>query len=335
MKTFVTGGTGFLGKRVVAALLRRGHDVRCLARSKGAADALMASLPPQVRDRVELVSGNLQDVEQCASMIDGCDRVVHVAAAKSGATPVLFLNTVSTTRALVAAAERAGVERFVLVSSLAVYGTRALGRGDELTEECALEAEPQRRDPYTFSKVAQERVCWEAHERGLPLVVIRPGVIYGPEGDCLSARVGLRVGNLMVRMGVGHRLPYTFVDNCADAVAQAATVPGVAGHAFNVLDDELPTGRQLIREYRARVGALRVLPLPLAALPLLSRAYEWYCERSNGLIPPVLTRYRTDAQWKPLRYPNRRARTRLDWAPAVGLNEGIRRTTEYLKAKGA
>jgi nucleoside-diphosphate-sugar epimerase len=334
MKTLVTGGTGFLGRRVVAELLRRGHDVRCLARSGPAAARLRAELPAESLTSLELVSGSLQDVRSCRGLIDGCDRIVHVAAAKTGAPALLFLNTVTTTRALVEAARNTHVERFVLVSSLGVYGTNELKRGEELTEECPVDPTPERRDPYTFAKVAQEQVCWDAYrEYKLPLVIIRPGVIYGPGGDCLSARVGLRFGNTMLRIGGGHRLPYIYVDNCAQAIALAATAAGVEGHAYNVIDDELPTGREVLRTYRKRVEHLHVIPLPLTMLPLAARLYEGYRIWSNGLIPPVLTRYRTQAQWKPLRYPNQRAKTALAWSPIVGMEEGLRRTTAYLRAR--
>src|SRR5205807_1842529 len=115
---------------------------------------------------------------------------------------VLFLNTVVTTRRLSEACLQIGVERFVLVSSLAVYGTSELQRGHILDESCPIDPHPFLRDAYTYSKINQEHVAWAAQrERDLPLVVIRPGVIYGPGRDVLTGRVGLRIGRLLVRMG--------------------------------------------------------------------------------------------------------------------------------------
>src|SRR6185503_410371 len=96
------------------------------------------------------------------------------------------------TRRLIAAAAEAGAERFVLVSSLAVCDTQGLRRRAVVDEALPLESQPQLRDPYTYSKVQQEIMArTECARLGLPLVIVRPGVIYGPGRGCLSARVGL------------------------------------------------------------------------------------------------------------------------------------------------
>lgn len=331
MTALVTGAGGFLGTRIVWALSARGIDVRCHVRTPSSEAKIRRTVTPPPGHSIEYMGGNLLSPTDCARLVTGCDIVVHAAAAKSGSASVMFLNTVSTTRTLAAAAIANGTKRFVLVSSLGVYGTADLRAGDALTEDCPLEPTPERRDAYSFAKLAQERVAWEAHAKGLPLVVIRPGVIYGPGGDLLSARVGLRFGQLMVRMGGSQRLPYVYVDNCAEAIAQAATVPGIEGRYFNVLDDELPTGRMLLSEYRREVSPLRVVPIPLRAIPFVARAYEAYCRRTQDMIPPILTRYRCYAQWKRLQFPNTRARQELGWTPTVTLRDGVARTVESLR----
>jgi nucleoside-diphosphate-sugar epimerase len=329
MKALVTGASGFLGSRVVADLLGRGAHVRCFVRpsSSGPPPALAGTA-----DRLEVVRGNLGQIDACARALEGCDTVYHVAAELKGATAVLFLGNVVGTRSLLAAATRAGVRRFVLVSSLGVYGTSKLPAGGALDESCPLDPTPHLRDPYSYSKVAQERVCWEAHAAGwLPLVVVRPGVIYGPGRDCLTARVGLRVGNFMVVMGGRQPMPYTHVANCARGVVLAGEAPGVEGQAFNLIDDELPTGRDLIRRYRREVGRIRRFTVPGWAVRPLSWACERYSRATHGQFPAVLTRYKSQSMWKALRYPNDRAKRGLGWAPQVGLEEGLRETFAWLR----
>jgi nucleoside-diphosphate-sugar epimerase len=256
--------------------------------------------------------------------------VFHLAAEMRGATAALFLTNVVGTRNLIKAALGAGVGRFVLVSSLAVYAP--LPRGSRLDEDCPIEDRPHLRDPYAYSKVAQERVAWEAHrEAGLPLVVVRPGVIYGPGRDCLSSRVGLKVGRLMVAMGGRQLMPYTHVENCAAAVALAGTRPGVEGRAFNVIDDDPPTGKQLLRQYRKAVGGVRSVRVPGWLVPVVSGWCEWYHRKSRGQLPDVLTRYKSRAMWTPVEYSNARAKEALGWQPEKRFAEGLEETFRWLR----
>src|SRR5262249_27113160 len=195
----------------------------------------------------------LERPDSCRRALEGSDVLFHVAAALRGGVPALFLSNVVGTRGLIEQAHGAGIGRMVLVSSIAVHGVSHLPRHAVVDESCPLDPEAHLRDPYTYSKVEQERVAWDAHQRGLVrLVVVRPGVIYGPGRDCISARVGLRLGRLVVRMGGRQRLPYTFVENCASAVLLAGAVPGAEGEAFNITDDAPPTGRELLAESRRR-----------------------------------------------------------------------------------
>ena len=195
-----------------------------------------------------------------------------------------------------------------------------------MDETCPLDPEPHRRDPYTYSKVEQERVAWQAYREGqISLTVVRPGVIYGPGRGCLSGRVGLQINGVLVKMG-NQRLPYTFVDNCAQAVLLAGTAAGAVGQAFNVVDDDSPTGSQLLAEYRRRGGRLRVVRVPGPAIRPLSWACERYHRWSRGQLPAVLTPYKSAAQWKPMRYSNAKAKAALGWVPRVGFGQGLRVT---------
>jgi nucleoside-diphosphate-sugar epimerase len=329
MTSFVTGGTGFLGRRLVARLLTRGDRVRCLVRPGADAAALRMSVPSGGDGRLQVVEGSLATPESYQDALAGSDCLYHLAAEMRGAVAVLFLTNVVGTRRLLAAAAHAGVGRVVLVSSLAVYDGGHLKPGDTLDETCPLDPQPHLRDGYTYSKVVQEEVAWEAHAAGLPLTVVRPGVIYGPGRDCLSGRLGLRFGSLVLAMGGRQPLPYTHVENCADAVALAGRSHSV-GEAFNVIDDELPIGWDLVRQHRRMVGGIRALRVPLRFIPTLSRLCEWYHVRSRGQIPPILTRYKSRAMWNPVRYSNARAKQVLAWRPAQPLAEGLRESFEWL-----
>jgi nucleoside-diphosphate-sugar epimerase len=332
MKSFLTGATGFLGGRILGQLLDEGMEVRCLVRTDDAADRLRGAAGPGRVDRLEFVRGSLGRINGSDGLLEGCDVVYHAASSLSGAAAGLFANNVVAMRRLVEACGRSGVKRLVLVSSMGVYGTGHLRSGGVVDEQCPLDPAPHLRDPYTYSKVAQEEVAWEAfREGGLPLAVVRPGNIFGPGRDPVTARVGLRVGNFVLRMGGRQAMPYTYVENCARAVLLAGTVPGVEGEAFNVVDDDLPTGRWLLKRYRREVGRLPALGVPRWAIQPLSRSWEWYHRWSHGQLPAVLTRYKSAAMWKPLRYSNAKAKARLGWEPTVGMEEGMRLTFAWLR----
>ena len=332
MRVFVTGASGFLGQRLVAELLNRGMNVRCLVRSKSG----MATLARNAASpgRLEVVHGSLAKPASYSQALEGCQTAFHLAAAVRGSTSVFFLENVIGTRQFIREASRAGIGRLVLVSSLGVYGTSHLRAGDELNEDCPLDPNPHLRDGYSFSKIVQEKAAREAYQAGaMSLVVIRPGVIYGPGRNCLGNRIGLRLGPYLLKMGGGQRLPYTFVDNCANAIYLAGVTPAIDGEAFNIVDDSPPSARALLRQYRREVERVPVLSVPYPIVCRLSHFCEWYHRWSKGQLPDVLTRYKSAALWKPLHYSNEKAKSVLGWEPKVTFADGLRQTFDWLRAQ--
>ncbi|HVJ87585.1 MAG TPA: SDR family NAD(P)-dependent oxidoreductase [Caulifigura sp.] len=327
MNMLVTGAAGFLGRRLVRELAGEGLRVRCFLRASSKTDDLRSFVGDALWPQVDIVRGDLMNPADCRAAVDGIDVVLHAAAGLTGSSAVMFLNTVVPTRRLMDACIEQQVKRFVLVSSLGVYGAASLKKNSVLDESCPVDEAAHLRDPYTYSKVVQEQAAWEAHrERGLPLVVIRPGVIYGPGRGALSNRIGLQVGGRMLRIGGGRQLPYVYVDHVATAMRQAALEPDVVGEAFNVLDDELPNGKSVLRMYRAAGKRVRSLWIPQCAIGPLSSLYERYSRWSEGQLPGVITRYRSDSMWKPLRFTNAKARQRLKWSPHLSFAEAFQRS---------
>jgi nucleoside-diphosphate-sugar epimerase len=327
MNALVTGGAGFLGRRLVRELANEGLRVRCFLRESSNINELRTFVGDALWSNVEVVRGDLMNAADCRAAVESMDLVFHAAAGLTGSTAVMFLNTVVPTRKLIDACVEHPLKRFVLVSSLGVYGAADLKRNSMLDESCPIDPTPHRRDPYTYSKVMQEQVAWEAHrERGLPLVVIRPGVIYGPGRGALSNRIGLQIGSRMFRIGGRRQLPYVYVDHVATALRQASLEPGIVGEAFNVVDDELPSGKQVLGMYRRAGRRVRSLWIPQCAIGPLSSLYERYSRWSEGQLPAVITRYRTESMWKPLRFTNAKARQRLKWSPHLSFAEAFQRS---------
>lgn len=323
---FVTGGAGFLGRQLVRWLAERRIHVRCLVREGSDVSPLRNLLSDAARERVRLISGDLATAELEAGL-EGVDVVYHLAAALSGNRERWERDTLIPTQRLVSAL-RSQSARFVLVSSIGVYAARAVRRGGTLDESTPVDPLPERRDPYTCSKIHQEQIVWRASEEsGLPLTVVRPGVIYGPGRTLITSRVGLTLGPMLLRMGGGQPLPYTFVENCADAVARAGLTPGVAGETFNIVDDDPPTGNRILRSLRRQAPRIRSIWIPQPAIGPLSSLYECCARLSGNRLPDLLTRYKSEAAWKPLRYSNEKAKRLLDWRPQVATEDGLRRTT--------
>lgn len=324
----VTGATGFLGRRLIQSLLNEPHvQIRCLVRESSDLTHLHRFMSEEDCDRVEFCTGSLADHAFLKKHFEGSDVVFHLAAALGGSTSTMFLNTVVPTRQLIQAAADARVGRFVMISSLGIYGTQTLRRWGTLDESTPVDPQPERRDPYTFSKVRQEHVARELCDSlDLPLVVVRPGVIYGEGRSLVTSRVGLPLGPMVIQMGGSQELPYTFVENCAEGIKLAGLTPGIDGETFNLIDDDLPTGRSIFRLLKKHGLKKRRLWVPERSLALIATAYEWYSNWTEGQLPPVLTRYKCDAMWKPLRYSNAKAKHKLNWTPKISTEEGLRRT---------
>ncbi len=328
MTAVVTGAAGFLGRELVRTLARQGVPwIRCLVRPGTSPDRVALDDASASRARLEVVPCRLEDPAALRAALRGARVVYHAAAGKKGAPAALVQATVVSSEHVYRAALAEGVPRVVLVSSFGTLGVADLPRGAVVDEEVPLERRPEARDPYSFAKHRQEALAWRyAREEGLPLAVVRPGVIFGPGEDVLGSRVGLRLPGLFLHLGGRNRVPLTYVENCAEAVALAGTAAGSEGRALNVVDDDLPTSAELLRRYLREVERLRVVPIPYRVLRVLSLLNVWYSDGTEGHLPPVFTPYKVESLWKPQRYSNARAKEVLGWWPRVRMAVALERT---------
>jgi UDP-glucose 4-epimerase len=320
MKALVTGASGFLGRRVVARLLERGHDVRALVRP--------TSPPADWTRGVEVVRGDLRVSGGLVALFDGVDVVIHLAAAVAGDEDTQFASTVTGTERLLDAMAFSRVKRLVLVSSLVVYDwSRAHGRLDEATP---LAADIYRMGAYDIAKSWQERVVRRmAESHGWQLTVMRPGFVWGRGRDVIAG-MGRIVGRIYLMIGPATRLPLTYVDNCADCLVAAAESQAAIGQAFNVVDGDDVRVWRYARAH-ARLSGRRGLPLPVPylfglGLAKLAAATSAALFGARGRLPSLLTPRRFEAQFKPLRFSSRKLREVLGWEPPVPFEECLRRT---------
>jgi nucleoside-diphosphate-sugar epimerase len=172
---------------------------------------------------------------------------------------------------------------------------------------------------------------WEYQKKdGFELVVLRPGVIYGPGGGAFSSRVGLQIGPVFFHLGGSNLLPLSFVANCAEAIVVAAGDSDSAGQAYNVHDDDLPTASRYLREYKRHVKRIRSIRLPYFATRLLARWLQGYHRRSQGQLPGILTLYKVAAAWGGNRFSNAKLHA-LGWQQLVSTPDAMAQTFEYLR----
>jgi dihydroflavonol-4-reductase len=261
VRVFVTGGTGFIGGRVVAALCERGDDVVCLVRSPEKAVDMSAR-------GCELVTGDLADEASIRSGMNGCDAVIHAAAVyevgipKSERTAMYEANVLGTEHVLRKALEEK-IPKVVYVSTIAAFGNT---RGQVVDESYTFPG-GKHTSYYEETKVKAHEVARRLiEEEDLPCVIVQPGTVYGP-GDHSA------VGTQMKQFMAGRMPAIAFPDlgiNLAhvDDIAQGVLLAldkGKVGDSY-VLGGQITTMREMIEtlaKVSGRKAPKRTMPTPL------------------------------------------------------------------------
>jgi nucleoside-diphosphate-sugar epimerase len=327
-RILVTGAAGFIGTRVVGALLNRGfRNLVCFVRPSSNVDALEATVKLQsAAARVDIFRGNLQCRADCESACKEAAIILHLAAGTGEKSfPDAYLNSVVATRNLLDASLRyARLQRIVLVSSFAVYSNRQKSR--RLDESCPVEQHPHLRgEAYCYAKVKQEQLVSEYGKNfAIPYVIVRPGSVYGPGRAEITGRVGIGALGPYLHMGGFNQIPFTYVDNCAEAIVLAGVVAGVDGEIFNLVDDHTPSSHRFLKLYKRNVRPFQSTYIPHAISYAFCFLWEKYSKWSQGQLPPVFNRRRWYAEWRRTRYSNEKLKARLGWVPKVPTEEALR-----------
>jgi nucleoside-diphosphate-sugar epimerase len=204
-----------------------------------------------------------------------------------------------------------------------------------LDEDCPIEQQSALRgSPYCFAKVKQEEMIMEyAAKHGLPYVIVRPGVVYGPGNEQIHGRVGIDTFGIFLHLGGSNKVPLTFVDNCAEAIVLAGITRGIEGEAFNVVDDDLPSSRHFLRFYKKQVKRFPSVYLPRLLNYTLCYLWEKYSGWSQGQLPNAFNREVWHATWKKTVYTNEKLKQRLGWKQKVPTSVGLRRYFESCREK--
>lgn len=330
MKILITGGTGFLGRRIVSDLAER-HELRLLVRGGSSRERFPAG--------VEFAPGDVTDRLSLVRAMAGCDSVVHAAALVKILAPAAQFDRINVggLENVLSAAEQAGsVERVVYVSSFIALGPTEGGPGGELDESAEVRDRVWIND-YERTKALADRRARKAIAEGAPLTVVYPGVIYGP-GEMTE-------GNIVVRHIldlINRRLPallgkperrWNYV-NVADvsrgvALALEKAKPG----ARYMLGGENVTQAQ----FYALVGKLTGAKIPSLRMPdwaaktagALQKSWAQMRDSTPQLTPDLVEIYKHD--WA---YRSDRAAAEIGYT-ARPLEQGLTETVAWLKESGA
>ena len=311
---FVTGGSGFIGGRLIERLARDGWTVRALARSDGAAGRVTAV-------GAEPVRGDLGEPAALEGGARGAEVTFHVAAKAEewGDWDDFRRVNVEGTKAVLAASRAAGVRRVVHVGTeAALMHGQPLIHADERTP-LALSSKA----PYPATKAAAEAAVVAA--TGVETIVVRPRFVWGPGDTTLIPVLTEMVRSGRFRwIGGGRQLTATtHVDNTVEGLVLAAD-RGTPGSAYFVTDGEPVEFRAFVTELLAAHG----VEAPGGSVPLgVARAAAGVCETAWRVLPlpgaPPLTRFAVWASGLECTLDDSRARADLGYAPVVTREEGL------------
>jgi len=317
---FVTGGSGFLGRRLIADLVGDGRPVKALARSERAAQTVRAL-------GAEVVRGDLEDVEAMTAGLRGCSAVIHSAAKVEqwGRWEDFLRDTVQGSKNVVAAARAAGVPRLVHVSTEAV-----LADGAPIVDADELRPLPARPNGfYPRSKGMAERHVLAANADGLETIVVRPRFIWGKGDSTLLPRLAASARKGWLWFGGGrHQMSTCHVGNVSHGI-RLALRQGRGGEVYFLTDGEPVEFRQfigaLIRTQGVDPGE-RDAPLWMAAALAAAGESIWRLFALKG--EPPLTRTALNLFFLEVTVNDAKARRELDYRPVITVEVGLRELRE-------
>ena len=320
----VTGGSGFIGSRLVARLVAQGCPVRCLVRRSSS----LRNLP---QAGIELAYGDLANGDGLPDAVRGADTIIHLAGTTKAANAGGYYagNAGATTNLLRAAG---GAGRFVHVSSMAAAGPSALDR--PLVEDAEPDYPPHPVSHYGRSKLAAEQAVRES-----PLwertAMVRPPVVYGPGDKDVYQVLRAAARGWMIQIGsADRRFSLIYVEDLVDGLLAAADNRNPAGRIYYVANSTPVSWGEFGAAAAHLMGrSLRTLKIPEKAAYAVGLSGEWWSRLSGR--PGILSRDKVAeaccAGWV---CDTSRARRELGFCAPTSLEDGLRRTLAWYQEAG-
>jgi len=310
-KILVTGAGGFIGSHLVERLVDGGASVRAFVRYNSRTDiGLLRMASPEAVSKLELIGGDLRDLDAIRKAVEGCEFVFHLGALIS--IPYSYLhpaevaesNFIGTLNVLMACRDF-GVQRLIHTSTSEVYGTALKATIDE--------SHPlQGQSPYSASKIGADKLAESFHcAYELPVVTVRPFNTYGPRQSAravIPTIITQAIACNTIHLGNLNAIrDFTYVDDTVNGFLCAARAKDVEGCTFNLGTGDAISIGDLLDKIIQKVGThVKVEVEPFRLRPQKSEV-------------------------KRLLSDNSLARERLNWNPTVSMDEGLDKTISWVK----
>lgn len=315
---FVTGGSGFVGQRLIVRLAERGFVIRALARSDIAANKVRHA-------GAEAWRGDMSDVPRMSDAMRGCETVFHVAGHLSewDAYEAFHDSNVIGTQRVLEAAKAAGVPALIAVGAAAVVMEHPAPMQN------VREDRPRRKPgwaPYISTKSEAESLVLQANGQGLRTAVVRPPFIWGAGMPMLDEMVkAVRSGQFALPDGGRQAMSTSHVDNVVEGLILAAE-KARGGEAYFVADAETATLKDVVAGLLATRGlppVTRSVPFALAwrMAALLETVWRLFRLRAK----PPITRQTLRLIGQDFTLDTAKARHDLGYAPVIARSAGLAR----------
>lgn len=316
MRVIVTGATGYIGSRIAVRLQGAGAEVVASGRREA---------PELEALGLRFRRADLTDARAAASLLQGADVVLHCAAwmGSRGEPGAGQSVNVDATAGVARACAAGGVGRLVHVSSIAACGPP----GGRPRVGGGAPADPEQAYPYGRTKAQGElAVRAVASATGLPLVIVRPGLVHGPGSEPWTRDLQARVRRgARTRVGDGRGLaPLVYIENLLDVLEACVSHPDAPSRVFHVVDEPV-TWRQLF-DAHARYARRPARSLPAWVARAVARIGE-----TTGWVVPI-TRYRLDFVLAQTDYRDGEVEQRLGITQRVAFPEAMEASWRWLEA---
>lgn len=312
-KVLITGASGFVGRALCEEMGRRFAKIKVAVRKPQASDATIETV----------IVSEIDGATDWEYALKGVDLVIHLAArvhvmkdlSKNPLDEFRKVNVEGTAH-LARCAARAGVKRFVYVSSVKVNGEETVG------EQTYSESDvPSPRDPYGCSKWEAEQILRQiSAETGLEVVIVRPPLVYGAgvKGNFAQMLKVLSKGIPLPLTSIINQRSLVYVGNLVDALSTCGTHPLAAGQTYLISDGEDISTPDLLRNLGAGMArSVRLFPCP----PRLLECVGAMVGKSDQ-VQRLLGSLRVDSG---------KIRRELNWTPPYTLQQGLQATAEWYR----